>query len=139
MQNQQQGHNMIDVIEERLKQLEREKEEIENEYGINEDILQEYTKKPIKIEKIKPVNYNNLPKLEIRKKETIKNNYKTPDTLVDSLKYEPDINDLLDPDEFESKYTNIHNIKSNPSIPKEYNTKEYINFLLEEYNNNYLN
>jgi hypothetical protein len=145
--------NIIDEIEERLKQLEKEKDEIENMYGIDENILKEYTNtnNSVKYKSHSSSNenvasllknkstYNNLPKLDVTIKKENKIAYKTPDTLQDSLKYEPNIKDLLDDNEFEPSYTNLNNLKTKASIPKGYNISWYIENLNEDYIDNYLN
>jgi hypothetical protein len=142
--------NIIDVIEEKLKQLEREKNEIENLYGIDENILEEYTNKKqianfeydetkgIKTLKSRTI-YANLPKLEAPTKKEIKMSYKTPESLQDSLKYEPDIKDLLEEDQFEPAFSSLNNLKIPPSIKKGYNISSYVEYLNDDYNQNYLN
>jgi hypothetical protein len=136
--------NIIDEIEERLKQLEKEKEQIEKMYGFNENILEDLNftiKNNTKKTKtnLNKYNYSNsqLPKLDVTKKEH-KMNYKTPDSLQDSLKYEPNIKDLLDENDLEPNFTNLNSLKSNPSIPKREEISNYIDFLTDEYIKNYI-
>lgn len=146
------GKNIIDAIEERLKQLEKEKDEIENLYGINEDVIKEFTNSKEKKEESLKKTQNRigkskselfydskLPKLEITAKKEMKSFYKTPDTLQDSLKYEPNIKDLLDEEEFEPSFTNLNSLKTNPYVPKGSNISSYIDFLNEDYTANYIN
>lgn len=142
--------NMIDVIEKKLKELEQEKFEIENLYGIDENILEEYSnkannpnfqtnsKKLSKPTKLKTV-YANLPKLEASVKKETKFPYKIPDSLQDSLKYEPDIKDLLEEEEFEPSFSSLSNLKIPPSIKKGYNIDNYVEYINDDYTNNYLN
>jgi hypothetical protein len=138
--------NLIDVIELKLKQLEQEKDEIENLYGIDEKLLEEYIKKPVdkiqnKTKIAKPtLNFKNLPKLETTQKpKVVEKVYKTPELLVDSLKYEPNIKDLLYEEEFEPSFRNLNNLKTKPSIPPGFNISEYIKYLNNDYNKNYIN
>ena len=142
--------NIIDVIEAKLKQWEKEKNEIEDLYGIDENILEEYStknyvpyvdqdqKKPCKTSKTKTMS-SNLPKLEASSKKISKTFYKTPETLQDSLKYEPDIKDLLEEDEFEPSFASLNTIKISPSIKKGYNIGSYLEYINKDYNQNYLN
>lgn len=69
-------NNIIGVIEERLKQLEMEKESIENKYGIDENFLKEFNdtdkKKKNKKTNSSIINnkkistgFENLPKLDM--------------------------------------------------------------------------
>jgi hypothetical protein len=148
MKNKQKGDkNLIDVIELKLKQLEQEKDEIENMYGIDENILAEYTKKPTenlltKTKHAKPtLNFKNLPKLEpvAKPAKKVEKQYKTPELLVDSLKYEPNIKELQYEDEFEPTFKNLNNLKTNPSIAPGYNISDYIKYLNNDYNKNYIN
>ena len=75
--------------------LEKQKEEIQRKYGINEATLNSININDIRIKKVnKPKLEGNqtLTKIEVIKnveKSKIKNlNYKTPEKLIDSLKYE---------------------------------------------------
>ena len=142
--------NIIDVIEAKLKQLEKEKNEIEDLYGLDENILKEYSTKKFdtfteqpqaKLNKITKNNliYTNLPKFEAPTKKVTKILYKTPETLQDSLRYEPEIKDLLEEDEFEPSFSfnNTNNIP--PSIKKGYNISSYLEYINKDYNENYLN
>lgn len=129
--------DVISSIDRRLEQLEKEREEIEKKYGIDENILNSFsfTDKIIKfppnltqpIPKPKKINYENITKIEdvVTIKE-IKVNYKTPETLLDSLKYEPNINDLKDKEIFEPSYTSLNKLKSKPTIPQGYDVSSYI-------------
>jgi hypothetical protein len=122
---------LIDSIEDRLKELEKEKNEIESLYGIDENILQTY-KKPTanKTNSSKNIQktslYNNLPKLETTHKKDKSISYKTPDTLQDSLRYEPNIKDLYSEKEFEPSFINIDNLKVKPSIQRGFNISNFI-------------
>ena len=53
-------------------------------------------------------------------------NYKTPEKLIDSLKYEPNINDLIQEDEFVPKFSNIEDPKSKSINPPTYEINNYI-------------
>lgn len=140
--------NIIDAIENRLKQLQQEKEQIEEEYGINQDVLLQYSTNPksdkysTNINKThkyaKSINYDTLPKLDPPKKDALKQSYKTPETLQDSLKYEPNIKDLLDDEEFEPSFTNLNSLQISPSIPKGFNTEDYIAYLMQQHINSYI-
>ena len=93
-------NNVITSIDKRLEQLEKQKEEIQKKYGINESLLNSINinlnnfKFPQYIHKRvnRPVleESKNLTKIEVQKSiEKSKNlniNYKTPDKLVDSFK-----------------------------------------------------
>ena len=73
----------------------------------------------------------NLTKIEVlktsEKTKVNKNiNYKTPEKLIDSLKYEPNINDLIQEDEFVPKFTNVKEPKSKSINPPTYDINEYI-------------
>ena len=163
------SENIIDAIEERLKQLELEKDNIEKMYGINEDLIKEYSnnstnninfnnlnnksKFPSKINTTNKIsqNFNTknyytntstpLPKLETQTtRKDFKNSlYKTPESLQDSLKYEPSIKDLLDENDLEPSFSNLNNLKTNPFIAKSSNISEYINHINEDYISNYIN
>jgi hypothetical protein len=169
----EESENIIDVIEQRLRQLELEKDQIEKIYGINEDLIKEYTTSNNLINAKENININNrnsklhsytntnnlpaatiskknyyastnipLPKLENTNKKEInlKNtNYKTPESLQDSLKYEPNIKDLLDQDDLEPDFKSINNLKTNPFIPKSSNISEYIDDLNDDYFDNHIN
>ena len=148
-QNQQVNLDVIDQIEYKLKQLEKEKNEIENLYGIDENILNNYltvqeniknkisTKKVVSNNKMR--NYDNLPGLEYKKPEEKKKNYKTPETLQDSLKYEPNLNDLLDENEFEPNFNSLSDLKTTPTIHKGFDSRVYIEYIQDEYINYYVN
>ena len=127
-------NNVIDSIDKRLEMLEKQKEEIQRKYGINEATLNSININDIRIKKV------NKPKLEgsqnLTKIEVVKNpektkinkntNYKTPEKLIDSLKYEPNIYDLIQEDEFVPKFTNIKEPKSKSINPPTYDINEYI-------------
>ena len=149
------NENIIDAIEQRLKVLEREKDQIELIYGIDENILSNIEsleqgklsnlKKFIldpKNKKSKVINnYGtpSLPKLEPSKKKEIKSFYKTPDYLKDSLRYEPSINDLWSEKDFEPSFANLNSLKTNPSIPKGNSISNYIDWVNKDYFENYMN
>jgi hypothetical protein len=136
--------NIIDIIELKLKELEREKDEIEILYGIDENILDEFTKKSELSESIKSSgkavkrNFQQLPKLEVSKKEKV-SNYKTPETLTDSLKYEPNIRDLYTEEEFEPTFKNLNQLKSYPSITQCYDISDYVMYQNKQYSKSFIN
>ena len=127
-------NNVIDSIDKRLEMLEKQKEEIQRKYGINEATLNSINISDIRIKKVtkpKLEGSQNLTKIEVlkgfEKTKINKNiNYKTPEKLIDSLKYEPNINDLIQEDEFVPKYTNIKEPKSKSINPPTYDINEYI-------------
>ena len=95
-------NNVLDSIDKRLEMLEKQKEEIQRKYGINEATLNSININDIRIKKVnkpKLEGSQTLTKIEVIKnveKSKIKNiNYKTPEKLIDSLKYEPNIYDLI--------------------------------------------
>ena len=138
--------NVIDKIEAKLQQLEREKEEIEKLYEIDEELLKENTLKMIKNKALQSDNlyvtnkdisnikskimFQNLPKLEPTIKEKKQSKYKMPDSHAESLKYEPSLLDLYSKDEFEPSFSNLSSLQIQPSIPKTTNSAlvEYLNY-----------
>ena len=85
-------NNVIDSIDKRLEMLEKQKEEIQRKFGINEATLNSININDIRIKKVskpKIEGSQNLTKIEVVKnidKTKIKNiNYKTPEKLIDSL------------------------------------------------------
>jgi len=148
-QNQSANLDVIDQIEFKLKQLEKEKNEIENLYGVDENMLsnyltvQENIKNKISNKKIvqnnKMRNYDNLVDLEYKKPQEKKIAYKTPETLQDSLKYEPNLKDLLDETEFEPNFNSLYDLKTTPTIPRGFDIKDYVNYVQNEYINYYIN
>ena len=127
-------NNVLDSIDKRLEMLEKQKEEIQRKYGINEATLNSININDIRIKKVnkpKLEGSQNLTKIEViktsEKTKFNKNiNYKTPEKLIDSLKYEPNINDLIQEDEFVPKFTNIKEPKSKSINPPTYDINEYI-------------
>ena len=134
-------NNVIDSIDKRLEMLEKQKEEIQKKFGIDEATLNsikindnqiQYPQYLKRIGKPKREGYDNLTKIEVlkdKKNEKEKNlniNYKTPEKLIDSLKYEPNINDLIQEDEFMPKFTNIKDPKSKSINPPTYEINNYI-------------
>ena len=127
-------NNVLDSIDKRLEMLEKQKEEIQKKYGINEATLNSININDIRIKKVnkpKLEGSQNLTKIEViktsEKTKVNKNiNYKTPEKLIDSLKYEPNINDLIQEDEFVPKFTNIKEPKSKSINPPTYDINEYI-------------
>ena len=127
-------NNVVDSIDKRLEMLEKQKEEIQRKYGINEATLNSINISDIRIKKVtkpKLEGSQNLTKIEVlkdtEKTKINKNiNYKTPEKLIDSLKYEPNINDLIQEDEFVPKFTNIKEPKSKSINPPTYDINEYI-------------
>ena len=137
-------NNIIDSIDKRLEMLEKQKEEIQKKYGIDEATLNSIN---INDQKFKYPNYlskkmgmpkregyDNLTKIEVLKdkdkdkeKEKYLNiNYKTPEKLIDSLKYEPNINDLIQEEEFAPKFSNLNDPKSKSINPPTYEINNYI-------------
>ena len=133
-------NNVIDSIDKRLEMLEKQKEEIQRKYGINEATLNSINISDIRIKKVtkpKLEGSQNLTKIEVlkgsEKAKINKNiNYKTPEKLIDSLKYEPNINDLIQEDEFVPKYTNIKEPKSKSINPPTYDINEYIDDVINQ-------
>ena len=127
-------NNVLDSIDKRLEMLEKQKEEIQKKYGINEATLNSININDIRIKKVnkpKLEGSQNLTKIEVlktsEKTKVNKNiNYKTPEKLIDSLKYEPNINDLIQEDEFVPKFTNIKEPISKSINPPTYDINEYI-------------
>ena len=133
-------NNVLYSIDKRLEMLEKQKEEIQKKYGINEATLNsinindnkyhypQYFYK--KINKPKLEGSENLTKIEViksnEKSKKINNEYKTPEKLIDSLKYEPKIDDLIHEDEFAPKFKNIKEPKSKNINPQTYDINEYI-------------
>lgn len=108
-------YNAIEQIEHRLKMLECEKNEIEQLYGLNEELIADTGSFKRKIDLFdtklrKPVEYrqyiDQLPnvKNQTEYEQTAKSNYKPSDKYKESLKYEPNINDLREDKEFEAKF-----------------------------------
>ena len=133
-------NNVLDSIDKRLEMLEKQKEEIQRKYGINEATLNSININDIRIKKVnkpKLEGSQNLTKIEViktsEKTKVNKNiNYKTPEKLIDSLKYEPNINDLIQEDEFVPKYTNIKEPKSKSINPPTYDINEYIDDVINQ-------
>ena len=136
-----QENNIIDSIDKRLEMLEKQKEEIQKKFGIDEATLNsikindnqiQYPQYLKRIGKPEREGYENLTKIEVlkdKKSEKEKNlniNYKTPEKLLDSLKYEPNINDLIQEDEFVPKFSNIKDPKSKSINPLTYEINNYI-------------
>ena len=134
------NNNVLDSIDKRLEMLEKQKEEIQRKYGINEATLNSININDIRIKKLnkpKLEGSQNLTKIEViktsEKTKVNKNiNYKTPEKLIDSLKYEPNINDLIQEDEFVPKYTNIKEPKSKSINPPTYDINEYIDDVINQ-------
>ena len=133
-------NNVLDSIDKRLEMLEKQKEEIQRKYGINEATLNSININDIRIKKVnkpKLEGTQNLTKIEViktsEKTKVNKNiNYKTPEKLIDSLKYEPNINDLIQEDEFVPKFTNIKEPKSKSINPPTYDINEYIDDVINK-------
>ena len=126
-------NNVLDSIDKRLEMLEKQKEEIQRKYGINEATLNSININDIRIKKVnkpKLEGSQTLTKIEVIKnveKSKIKNiNYKTPEKLIDSLKYEPNINDLIQEEEFAPKFSNLNDPKSKSINPPTYEINNYI-------------
>ena len=132
-------NNVLDSIDKRLEMLEKQKEEIQRKYGINEATLNSININDIRIKKVnkpKLEGSQTLTKIEVIKnveKSKIKNiNYKTPEKLIDSLKYEPNIYDLIQEDEFVPKFSNIKEPKSKSINPHTYDINEYIDDVINK-------
>ena len=132
-------NNVLDSIDKRLEMLEKQKEEIQRKYGINEATLNSININDIRIKKVnkpKLEGSQTLTKIEVIKnveKSKIKNiNYKTPEKLIDSLKYEPNIYDLIQEDEFVPKFSNIKEPKSKSINPPTYDINEYIDDVINK-------
>lgn len=120
--------NIINIMEERLQQLKVEKEEMEKLYGVSEEKFKTIgkVKKDVtpslqnyELAKLKEINrLDGLPSLEVQPKKEEKRIYKTPDALVDQLKYEPNINDLIDKNEFDAKFYTLDSLKCPPANSK---------------------
>ena len=141
-----QENNIIDSIDKRLEMLEKQKEEIQKKFGIDKATLNsinindnqikypQYLKKRMGM--LKREGFGNLTKIEVlrdKNKEKEKNfniNYKTPEKLIDSLKYEPNINDLIQEDEFIPKFSNIKDPKSKSINPPTYEINNYIDEII---------
>ena len=135
-----QENNIIDSIDKKLEMLEKQKEEIQKKFGIDEATLNSinindhqiqfpnyFNKKIIKPKREGTENLTKIEVLKEREKEkNININYKTPEKLIDSLKYEPNINDLIQEDEFVPKFSNIKDPKSKSINPPTYEVNEYI-------------
>ena len=82
-----------------------------------------------KTNKPKREGYENLTKIQFRPKgyEKLNSNYKTPEKLIVSLKYEPNINDLIDDEEFVPKFSNFKESKSKNINPPTCDVNDYIN------------
>ena len=135
-------NNVIDSIDKRLEMLEKQKEEIQKKYGIDEATLNSININDHKIKYPSYLNkkmgipkregYENLTKIEVLKdkdkeKERYSNiSYKTPEKLIDSLKYEPNINDLIQEEEFVPKFSNLNEPKSKSINPPTYEINNYI-------------
>ena len=138
-----QEKNILDIIDKRLEILEKERQDIETKYGINENILNnENFPTEITLPKPSKINYNKLPGIKERRDIKIPEKkivYKTPDKLIDSLKYEPDIKDLIDKENFAPTFTSMNILKSNPSNPTTYDVTDFVqDNINEEYYNNIL-
>jgi len=139
-----QEKNILDIIDKRLEILEKERQDIETKYGINENILNENFQMEIKQLKPSKINYNKLPGIKERRDIKVQEKkiiYKTPDKLIDSLKYEPDIKDLIvmDKENFAPTFSNLNIIKSNPTNPPTYDVTQFVqDDINEEYYNNIL-
>lgn len=134
--------SILSQIEEKLKILNEEKSEIENKFGINEDILEKYLNNPEDIIPNKKqiinekISFENLPKLTQSKEHQKKLTYKTSEKYKESLKYEPSIDDiaLFTPSELFFKNTNINDQKT-PQIVYHHNFNKYVDYLNKKYNN----
>ena len=78
------------------------------------------------IPKPKKINYEHLQKIDDIKPKEYTSKYKTPDNLKDSLKYEPNINDLADKETFEPTFVTLDTLKSKPKVSKDYNVCDYV-------------
>lgn len=140
---------LIENIDKKIMEIESEKLEIEKKYGITESILNSFSfngklsipstlsKYPQKPKKINYDKLTNINDIKMPNGTIIK--YKTPDNLIDSLKYEPNINDLADKKIFEPSFYSLNSLKSQPTNGTDYNVSDYVdNIFNEDYNNLYL-
>ena len=140
------GKNIIDVIDKKLEILTKEKEEIEKKYGIDENLLNSFSFNGMlpqfppsltqSIPKTSKINYENLTKIEEIKPKEIKSKYKTPENYIESLKYEPELKDVFDKETYEPTYISLNNLKSKPSNPKTYDITQFVD---ESTNEDYFN
>ena len=137
--------NVIDSIDKRLEMLEKQKEEIQKKFGIDEALLNSINVNNNlpphlmkKTNKPKREGYETLTKITVIPKlgEKYNNNYKTPEKLIDSLKYEPNINDLVTEEEFVPKFSNFKESKSKNINPP---TCDIIDYIDDVINYNFLN
>lgn len=138
--------NIIDAIDERLEMLEKEKEEIEKKFGLDQNFLKTFSftdnlsqntyMSKTKQHKPKKINYEKLTKINNVKyeQEPLINNYKTPDKLMNSLKYEPNINELLDQENFKPVFTSLNTNQTTLSNPRTYEINDYLSdFVNQEF------
>ena len=127
------GKNIIDVIDKKLEILTKEKEEIEKKYGIDENLLNSFSFNGM-LPQFPPSLTQSIPK-KIKPKE-IKSKYKTPENYLESLKYEPELKDVFDKETYEPTYISLNNLKSKPSNPKTYDITQFVD---ESTNEDYFN
>lgn len=116
------GNGFLENIENKLKELELEKEELENKYGLNEDIIKEslnyYLNKEIKLKKpsefkkyennIKEINEDLLQIENNDLNNKIKKiNFQSSESYKESLKYEPCLYELKDEETFNYRKESI--------------------------------
>jgi hypothetical protein len=141
------NENIIQAIEDRLKILEKEKDQIETMYGIDYNLINNFQESKKKIQQQNINSFKNqhaiyekspLPKLEVSKKKEIKNVYKTPEYLKESLRYEPNIKDLWTEKNFEPSFSNLKSLKTTTILPRGDGIYNYISWLSHEFLNNYI-
>lgn len=122
----EQSNGYLHDIEEKLKFLENQKLEIEEKYGINEDMIKNTINQYPSNEEIKlkkPSEYKeyltympNIHNLNANEDNIIKKTtYKPSDSYKETLKYEPQINELKEDSEYEYKEPYI--CLNRPNIP----------------------
>ena len=133
--------NIIDAIDERLQQLEKEKSEIELKYGLNETYLENFTKNQLNFPsfhnktsiKPKKINYDTLTKLTTAKTSFNKiEPYKTPEKYAASLKFEPKIDDLISEEEFRPKFCEVKRGKNTVANRNFYDVGDYLDNVVNE-------
>ena len=108
-------NNVLDSIDKRLEMLEKQKEEIQKKYGINEATLNSININDIRIKKINKPKFDgnqNLTKIEV-----IKNPEKTK---IKNINYK------IQENEFCPKFSNVKEPKSKSINPPTYDVNEYI-------------
>lgn len=145
------NNNILNQIDERLNLLQKEKEKLEEIYGLNENLIREQDidinqylnvklKKPTQYEKL----IKNIPSLEKDPPNDIshyKQNkiYAPSEKYLQTLKYEPNINDLKDEDEYEYCEKVVNYIYPSINPIKEDEIEEYLDDFDDNIINNFYN